>query len=78
MQTHSSIATLLKVRLAEGTDFLLFVNAVAQGAVYYDPGIKIESYSGPRPIIKKRSQFRIKSSNINVLYNKVEEISAAA
>lgn len=63
-----------KVRLAEGTDFLLFVNAMAAGAVYYDPGIKIENYSGARPTVKKRSQFRIRSANIKLLYNRVEEV----
>ena len=62
------------VRLAEGTDFLHFVNAMADGAVYYDPGIKIENYSMPKPIVKKRSQFRIRSSNINLLYTKLEEV----
>jgi hypothetical protein len=63
-----------KVRLAEGTDFLLFINAMAAGAVYYDPGIKIEGFSGAKPKVKKRSQFRIKSANINLLYSRVEEV----
>jgi MvaI/BcnI restriction endonuclease family len=62
------------VRLAEGTDFLLFVNAMAKGAVYYDPGIKIENYSQGRSVVKKRSQFRIKSANIKLLYSTVEEV----
>jgi hypothetical protein len=63
-----------KVRLAEGTDFLHFINAMASGAVYYDPGIKIENYSSAKPKVKKRSQFRIKSVNIRVLYSRVEEV----
>jgi hypothetical protein len=32
------------VRLAEGTEFRLFLQALASGAVYYDPGIKIEKH----------------------------------
>lgn len=66
------------VRLAIGTDFLLFVNAIATGAVYYDPGIKIENASSAKPVIKKRSQFRIRSANIPVLYTKVEEVDVTA
>ena len=65
------------VRLAEGTEFRLFLNAVAMGVVYYDPGIKIENASTPKPTIKKRSQFRIKSSKISQLYTKVSETDVA-
>lgn len=63
-----------RVRLAEGTEFLLFVKAVAAGAVYYDPGIKIVNASLAKPEIKKRSQFRIHSASIPLLYKKVEEV----
>ena len=34
-----------KVRLGEGTDFTRLVAALAAGADYYDPGIKLEGYS---------------------------------
>lgn len=63
-----------RIRLAVGTDFLLFLDAVAKGAVYYDPGIKIENASSAKPLVKKRSQFRVKSSNIPLLYEKVEDV----
>jgi MvaI/BcnI restriction endonuclease family len=64
-----------RVRLGIGTDFLLFLKAVALGAVYYDPGIKMEQASTPRPRIKRRSQFRIKSARIPLLYRDVEELN---
>ncbi len=66
-----------RVRLAEGTEFRLFLSAVAAGAVYYDPGIKIENVSTPRPTVKKRSQFRIRSSAIPLLYNTVTEVDVS-
>lgn len=56
------------VRLGEKTDFLFFLKAMARGSVYYDPGIKIEGESTSRPVIKRRSQFRIKSEFIFELY----------
>lgn len=66
------------VRLAEGTEFRLFLNAVANGDVYYDPGIKIVNVSAARPEIKKRSQFRIRSASIPLLYTKVTEVDVTA
>jgi len=62
------------VRLGEGTEFRLFLKAVASGAVYYDPGIKIVGAPGTRQLIKKRSQFRIKSSSIPKLYTTMTEV----
>lgn len=67
-----------RVRLAEGTEFRLFLNAVAAGAVYYDPGINIENVSSAKPKVKKRSQFRIKSSAIPLLYTNVTEVDVNA
>src|SRR5258708_3572617 len=66
------------VRLAEGTEFSLFLNAVATGAVYYDPGIKIVDASSAHPVIKKRSQFRIRSASIPLLYSAVTETDVTA
>ena len=56
------------VRLGQGTDFLKFLNAVAAGVVYYDPGLKLENASSHRPVLKKRSQFRIASRSLVGLY----------
>jgi hypothetical protein len=67
-----------QVRLAEGTEFRLFLKAIASGAVYYDPGIKIENVSSAKPAVKKRSQFRIKSASIPLLYTTVSEVNVAA
>ena len=57
------------VRLGEGTDFLRFLKAIHNGLVYYDPGIKLENASSNRPVVKRRSQFRILSGNLGCLYS---------
>jgi hypothetical protein len=58
--------------LGTGTDFQLFLTQMASGNIYYDPGIKMENIS-TKPVIKKRSQFRIKSQHLPSLY-KINEI----
>lgn len=62
------------VRLAVGTDFLLYLSAMSEGLVYYDPGIKLEDASEV-PKVKRRSQFRVSSRNISSLYENVELVS---
>jgi hypothetical protein len=49
---------------------------MANGNIYYDPGIKLENIS-IKPLIKKRSQFRIVSKNLSNLYklNEVVDIT---
>lgn len=61
-----------KIILGTGTDFQLFLEQMAIGNIYYDPGIKMENAS-TAPRIKKRSQFRIKSGHLQNLY-KVNEV----
>ncbi len=61
-----------KIILGTGTDFQLFLGQMANGNIYYDPGIKMENVS-TKPKIKKRSQFRIKSQYLANLY-KTNEI----
>lgn len=61
-----------RVRLAENTDFLRFLQAMAARKVYYDPGIKLEGATSGRPTTKRRSQFRIKSAEIGSLYAQFE------
>lgn len=63
-----------KVRLARGTDSLRLLRAFASGAMYYDPGIKLENASTDRPKHKMRSQFRVASKNIAALYEAVETV----
>ncbi|HCC3245757.1 TPA: hypothetical protein JD771_002474 [Legionella pneumophila subsp. pneumophila] len=62
------------IQLAEGTDFEMFLKAVASDKVYYDPGIKIENASTIKPKPKKRSQFRMKTSDVLSLYYSVENV----
>lgn len=62
------------VRLCEGTDFVKFLQAMANGAVVYDPGIKLENATGPKTQTKQRSQFRIRSNGVSVLYAATNEI----
>jgi hypothetical protein len=59
------------VRLGIGTDILRFLDGVAQGAVYYDPGIKVEGTGSDRRA-KRRSQFRIRSADLGRLYSQLE------
>lgn len=63
-----------KVRLAERTDSLRWLRAFAAGAVYCDPGIKLENASTEKAKAKKRSQFRVASRNITTLYESVETV----
>jgi hypothetical protein len=67
-----------RVSLGTGTDFLKFLAAMAEGKVYYDPGIKVENYSTPRPVTKRRSQFRIRADDLPVLYHGMEQVDACA
>lgn len=63
-----------KVQLCEETDFLLFLQAVASGKVYYDPGIKMEKASSASPATKRRSQFRIKHDSLTTMYHRSEVV----
>lgn len=57
-----------KIQLGEGAEFKLFLAAVAEGRIYYDPGIKLEGVSTGSPKAKKRSQFRVGSKHLPLLY----------
>ncbi len=60
-----------EIRLFEGTSIILLLKAVSDGYVYYDPGIKLEN-ADTKPVTKRRSQFRIKSSALGHLYDHQE------
>jgi hypothetical protein len=62
------------VRLGTGTTFDRFLSAFWSGAVVYDPGIKVEGYPN-RLRTKRRSQFRLKSSELSTLYESFERTS---
>jgi hypothetical protein len=61
------------VRLYEGTNIDLLLSAVSDHKVYYDPGIKMEKVS-TKALVKKRSQFRIKSKELDALYQRLETV----
>jgi len=63
------------LRLGIGTDFLSFLSAMAQGFIYYDPGIKLVNASSEHPVMKKRSQFRIHSKHLSGLYRQFETVN---
>jgi hypothetical protein len=58
--------------MCEGTDFFLFLKAVSAGVVYYDPALKLEGATSARPVLKRRSQFRVRHQALAGLYQKAE------
>jgi hypothetical protein len=64
------------VSLSEGTDFGRFLRAMADGIVYYDPGIKLEEATTISPKPHRRSQFRIAFSKLSVLYRLFARVEA--
>lgn len=65
------------VLLGRGSDFESFLKAVAAGAIYYDPGIKMEDASG-KQAVKRRNQFRVKARNLESLYSTFEKVPVCA
>ncbi|OAG75590.1 hypothetical protein Amal_03235 [Acetobacter malorum] len=61
-----------RILLCEETDFLLFLKALSAGIVYYDPAVKMEQADTVRPVIKRRSQFRVKHPQVTELYHRDE------
>lgn len=64
-----------RVTLAEGTDYLRLLAGLANGAVYFDPGIKLENAS-TTPRVKRRNQFRVKFADLGHLYHSTYEVPA--
>lgn len=62
------------IELGEGTNFELILSAMYLGAVYYDPGIKLQNASSKNPKLKRRSQFRVSHKHLNSLYKRFEFI----
>lgn len=65
------------ISLGLGTDFKMFLDAVAAGNIYYDPGIKLENVSSGRPKSKRRSQFRTHINSLHSLYRSWENYNLA-
>jgi hypothetical protein len=62
------------IELGVGTSFEMFLSAMYLGAVYYDPGIKIEHATSGKPKIKRRNQFRVNHRHLDSLYKTFEFI----
>ena len=62
------------VRLAEHTNSLKVIDAIASGDLYYDPAIKIVNQSQADSEIKRRSQWRVASKKIGSLYESVTPV----
>jgi hypothetical protein len=60
------------VLVGEGTDFELFLRALAAKHIVYDPGPKLENASTLNSKTKARSQFRINTKNLKEIYYKFE------
>ncbi len=65
------------VRLYEGTTIDRLLAGIAERKVYYDPGIKMEQVS-TKALVKKRSQFRIKSKDLDSLYDHLDTLDVNA
>jgi hypothetical protein len=58
------------VKLCRSTDATLLLKAVAEGHVYYDPGIKLDRATSRT---HRRSQFRIKFKQVSRLYRQTDD-----
>ncbi|MGS0741839.1 MvaI/BcnI family restriction endonuclease [Glaciimonas sp. GG7] len=56
------------IHMGEGTDFSLFLSALASGNIIYDPASKLVNASGPKSQTKARSQFRMNVKELHRLY----------
>lgn len=65
-----------QILLGEGADFRLFMRALADGTIVYDPGIKLENASSPKPTQKLRSQIRVSSTKLHTLYTTMRTVKA--
>ena len=57
-----------EVGLGTGTNFIRLLNALSQGAVYFDPGMKLVVSESGSSQTKGRSQFRVRSDMLENLY----------
>ena len=57
-----------EILIGEGAQFRLFLKAVAEGRINYDPGINMQNLSAVKPKMELRSQIRVSSKDIGSLY----------
>ena len=48
----------------------MFLKTLAEGVIYYDPGIKLENASSELSKQKLRSQIRVSSRDLSLLYTR--------
>ena len=56
------------VLMGEHTDFKKFLLALCSGAIVFDPGSKVTRAGTARATVKARSQFRINTKDLGLLY----------
>lgn len=56
------------ILMGEHTDFTKYLRALALGLIVFDPGSKVSGPSAAKPENKARSQFRIHTRHLNLLY----------
>jgi len=61
------------VLMGEHTDFIRYLNALCAGAIIFDPGSKVTRAKTAQSTVKARSQFRINTRDLALLYQKLTE-----
>lgn len=65
------------VLMGEHTDFNKYLHALCSGAIVFDPGSKVTNARTVRSTVKARSQFRISTNDLGLLYETLTEESLA-
>jgi len=65
------------VLMGEHTDFNKYLNALCSGAIVFDPGSKVTQARTPQSKVKARSQFRINTNDLGLLYETLTAESIA-
>jgi len=63
------------VLMGEHTDFSMYLRALCSGAIVFDPGSKVSQARTARSTVKARSQFRINTKDLSLLYRSLTEES---
>ena len=66
------------VRLGEGADFSLILQAISRGDIYHDPGVKFERGTKGTWKTHRRNQFRTNARKIHELYQHCEDVDLCA
>jgi len=65
------------VLMGEHTDFKKYLQALCSGAIVFDPGSKVTRARTARSTVKARSQFRINTNDLGLLYQTLTAESIA-